>query len=135
MRQINDPIQPRAEQILVAGLVSLPRPHRSPSHFEGKESQHPIRRNRKINLQETAASFKALEILHGRQYVSIIAMRHEPNQAPSIPNKAPLIFGANVKATECRPRIYAHALLRALPHAYVEGCHTIPLNRLAARRR
>jgi hypothetical protein len=49
MRQINDPIQPRAEQILLAGLLSLSRPHRSPSidHLEGKESQHPIRRNRK----------------------------------------------------------------------------------------
>src|SRR5262249_28226802 len=31
MRQINDPIQPGAEQILLTGLLSLPRPHRSPS--------------------------------------------------------------------------------------------------------
>jgi hypothetical protein len=40
---INDPIQPRAEQILLPGLLSLPRPHRSPSldHLEGKESQPP----------------------------------------------------------------------------------------------
>jgi hypothetical protein len=30
MRQINDPIQPRAEQILLPGLLSLPRPHRIP---------------------------------------------------------------------------------------------------------
>jgi hypothetical protein len=52
MRQINDPIQPRAEQILLPGLLSLPRPHRSPSldHLEGKESQPPIRRNRKNNF-------------------------------------------------------------------------------------
>jgi hypothetical protein len=46
MRQINDPIQPGAEQILLTGLSSLPRPHPSPSlnHLEGKESQPPIRR-------------------------------------------------------------------------------------------
>src|ERR1700747_1111222 len=31
VRQINDPIQPGAEQILLPGLLSLPRPHRSPS--------------------------------------------------------------------------------------------------------
>ena len=39
MRQINDPIQPGAEQILLPGLVSLPRPYRSPSldHLKGKE--------------------------------------------------------------------------------------------------
>jgi hypothetical protein len=57
MRQINDPIQPGAEQILLPGPLSIPRPHRSPSldHLEGKESQRPIRRNRKTNLQETAA--------------------------------------------------------------------------------
>src|ERR1700756_1244479 len=86
MRQINDPIQPGAEQILLTGLLSLPRPHRSPSldHLEGKESQPPIRRNRKNNLQENRSaaaqfrqkpllgraqspiSFNALEILHGR---------------------------------------------------------------------
>src|SRR6202021_678854 len=86
MRQINDPIQPGAEQILLPGLLSLPRPHRSPSldHLEGKESQPPIRRNRKNNLQENRSaaaqfrqkpllgkaqspfSFNALEILHGR---------------------------------------------------------------------
>jgi hypothetical protein len=54
MRQINDPIQPGAEQILLTRLSSLPRPHRSPSlnHLKGKESQPPIRRNRKNNLQE-----------------------------------------------------------------------------------
>jgi hypothetical protein len=52
MRQINDPIQPGAEQILLPGLLSLPRPHRSPSldHLEGKESRPPIRRNRKNNF-------------------------------------------------------------------------------------
>ena len=86
VRQINDPIQPGAEQILLTGLLSLPRPHRSPSldHLKGKESQPPIRRNRKTNLQEnrsaaakfrqkelfekaqSAISFNALEILHGR---------------------------------------------------------------------
>src|SRR5271166_3854467 len=86
MRQINDPIQPRAEQILLPGLLSLPRAHRSPSldHIEGKESQPPIRRNRKNNLQENRSaaaqfrqkpllgkaqspfSFNTLEILHGR---------------------------------------------------------------------
>jgi hypothetical protein len=86
MRQINDPIQPGAEQILLTGLSSLPRPHRSPSlnHLEGMESQPPIRRNRKNNLQENRSaatqfrqkpllrkaqspfSFNALEILHGR---------------------------------------------------------------------
>src|SRR5262249_9980915 len=85
--QINDPIQPGAEQILLPGLLSLPRPHRSPSldHLEGKESQPPIRRNRKDNLQENRSaaaqfwqkpllgkaqspiSFNALEILHGRR--------------------------------------------------------------------
>jgi hypothetical protein len=88
MRQINDPIQPGAEQILLPGLSSLPRPHRSPSldHLEGKESQPPIRRNRKNNLQENRSaatqfrqkpllgkaqspiSFNALEILHGRLF-------------------------------------------------------------------
>src|SRR5262245_35369035 len=88
MRQINDPIQPGAEQILLPGLLSLPRPHRSPSldHLEGKESQPPIRRNRKNNLQENRSaatqfrqkpllgkaqspiSFNALEILHGRLF-------------------------------------------------------------------
>jgi hypothetical protein len=61
--------------------------YRSPSldHLEGKESQPPIRRNRKNNLQENCSvatqfrqkpllgkaqspiSFNALEILHGRQ--------------------------------------------------------------------
>src|ERR1700745_3997934 len=86
MRQINDPVQPGAEQILLPGLLSLPWPHRSPSldHLEGKESQPPIRRNRKNNLQENCSaaahfrqepllekaqspiSFNALEILHGR---------------------------------------------------------------------
>src|SRR5215472_18056367 len=86
MRQINDPIQPGAEQILLTGLLSLPRPHRSPSldHLKGKESQPPIRRNRKNNLQENRSaatqfrqkpllakaqspiSFNALGILHGR---------------------------------------------------------------------
>jgi hypothetical protein len=84
MRQTNDPIQPGAEQILLTGLLSLPRPHRSPflDHLEGKEPQPPIRRNRKNNLQENRSaairqkpllgkaqspiSFNALEILHGR---------------------------------------------------------------------
>src|SRR5580704_12055599 len=57
MRQINDPIQPRAEQILLPGLLSLPRPHRSPSldHLEGKESQPPIRRIAKTIRKKTAA--------------------------------------------------------------------------------
>src|ERR1700752_2381971 len=43
MRQINDPIQPGAEQILLLGLLSLPRLRRSSSldHLEGKESQPP----------------------------------------------------------------------------------------------
>src|SRR5262245_19126728 len=87
MRQINDPIQPGAEQILLTGLLSLPRPHRSPSldHLEGKESQPSIRRNRKNNLQENRSAatqfwqkpllakaqspipLNALEILHGRR--------------------------------------------------------------------
>jgi hypothetical protein len=95
MRQINDPIQPGAEQILLPGLLSLPRPHRSPSldHLEGKESQPPIRRNRKNNLQENRSaaaqfrqkpllgkaqspiSFNALEILHGRHFQ---LRRHKP---------------------------------------------------------
>jgi hypothetical protein len=86
MRQINDPIQPGAEQILLTGPSSLPRTHRSPSldHLEGKESQPPIRRNRKNNLQENRSAaaefrqkpslakaqspipFNALEILHRR---------------------------------------------------------------------
>jgi hypothetical protein len=69
-------------------------PHRSPSldHLESKESQPPIRRNRKNNLQENRSaaaqfrqyhllekaqsrvSFNALEILHGRQ-ISFVRLR------------------------------------------------------------
>jgi hypothetical protein len=72
MRQINDPIQPGAEQILLTGLSSLPRPHRSSSlvHLKGKESQPPIRRNRKTNLQENhsaAAKFRQKELLEKAQ--------------------------------------------------------------------
>ncbi len=81
MRQINDQIQPGAEQILLTDLSSLPGPNRSPSldHLKGKE-RPPARRNRKTNLQEnrsaaakfrqtelleqSAISFNALEILH-----------------------------------------------------------------------
>src|ERR1700719_2968940 len=99
MVEINDPIQPGAEQILLPGLLSLPRPHRSPSldHLEGKESQPPIRRNRKNNLQENrsaAAEFRqkplfgkaqspislnALEILHGR-----LTRRRDNHQAANL---------------------------------------------------
>jgi hypothetical protein len=43
MRQINDPIQPGAEQILLTGLLSLPRPHRSPSLVISRARNHSLR--------------------------------------------------------------------------------------------
>ena len=96
MRPINDPIQPGAEQILLASLLSLPRPRRSSSldHLEGKESRPPIRRNRKNNLArkpqrrypipakpllgraQSPISFKRLGILHGR-LTSLLLIRHD----------------------------------------------------------
>jgi hypothetical protein len=62
MRQINDPIQPRAEQILLPGLLSLPRPHRSPSldHLKGKESQPSIRRNRKNKFARKPPRYRTI---------------------------------------------------------------------------
>src|SRR4029077_19814355 len=43
VRQINDPIQPGAEQILLTGLLSLPRPHRSPSLVISRARNHSLR--------------------------------------------------------------------------------------------
>jgi hypothetical protein len=43
MRQIDDPIQPGAEQILLTDLLSLPRPHRSPSLVISRARNHSLR--------------------------------------------------------------------------------------------
>src|ERR1700722_7649611 len=43
MRQINDPIQPGAEQILLPGLLSLPRPHRHPPSIISRARNHSLR--------------------------------------------------------------------------------------------
>jgi hypothetical protein len=51
MRQINDPIQPGAEQILLTGLLSLSRPHRSPSLVISRA------RNHSLDSQESQKQF------------------------------------------------------------------------------
>src|SRR6202041_64264 len=42
-RQINNPIQPGAEQILLPGLLSLPRPHRHPPSIISRARNHSLR--------------------------------------------------------------------------------------------